>query len=154
MTISENNSANSIYLQDFSKDSTQKNRRFIIAVIFIAVILLVILILSIIFLLSPTTKAGTVARLRDILIIFMAFESLLIGLTLVILMIQLSKLINLLNNEVKPMLNSTNETINTLRGTTAFLSDNLVKPVIKTNEYFAGIQEVFRIFGFKHKKRK
>jgi len=46
----------------------------------------------------------------------MAFESLIIGVTLVILMIQLATLINLLQNEIKPILNSTNETVNTLKG--------------------------------------
>jgi amino acid permease len=73
----------------------------------------------------------------------MALESLLLGVALVILIIQLAILINLLQNEIKPILNSTNETVNTLRGTATFLSDNLVEPVIKLNEYLAAFKRLF-----------
>jgi hypothetical protein len=72
----------------------------------------------------------------------MALESLVIGLALIILIVQMATLINLLQNEVKPILNSTNETVNTLRGTASFLSDNLVEPVLKLNEYLAGLKKL------------
>jgi amino acid permease len=81
----------------------------------------------------------------------MALESLLIGAALVVLIIQLASLINLLQNEVKPILKSTNETVNTLRGTTEFLSENLVEPVIKLNSYLAGLKKLFDLFGVKTK---
>ena len=85
--------------------------------------------------------SGTTAKIRDIFLIFMAFESLIIGAALVILVIQVASLINLLQNEVKPILKSTSETVNTLRGTTAFLSENMVEPVIKLNSYLAGLKK-------------
>jgi len=91
------------------------------------------------------------AKIRDIFIIFMAFESLVIGAALIILVIQVASLINLLQNEVKPILDATNETVNTLRGTTNFLSENLVVPVIKLNSYLAGLRRFFQLFGFKEK---
>jgi hypothetical protein len=75
----------------------------------------------------------------------MALESLVIGLVLIILVVQLARLINLLQNEIKPILDSTNETVNTLRGTTTFMSDNLVEPVIKLNEYLAGFQKFMKL---------
>jgi hypothetical protein len=77
----------------------------------------------------------------------MALESLLIGAALVVLIIQLASLINLLQNEVKPILKSTTETVNTLRGTTEFLSENLVEPVIKLNSYMAGLKKFFDLFN-------
>jgi len=83
---------------------------------------------------------------RDVFIIFMALETLLIGLTLVILIVQLARLINLLQNEIKPILDSTNETVNTMRGTITFLSDNLAEPVVKLNESFAAFKEVRKFF--------
>ena len=92
--------------------------------------------------------------IRDIFIIFMALESIFLGLILVVLIIQLARLINLLQNEIKPILNSTNETVSTLRGTTAFLSDNLVEPVIKMNEYFAGITQGLSVLGLYRKRSK
>jgi hypothetical protein len=50
-------------------------------------------------------------------------------------------MVNLLQNEVKPILEATSETIDTLKGTTQFLSENLVDPVIKLNSYVAGIKK-------------
>jgi hypothetical protein len=79
---------------------------------------------------------------RDIVIIFMGAESLLLGLALIILMVQLARLTALLQDEVRPMLRSTNDTIDTLRGTTRFLSDNLVSPVIRANGAAAAVQRV------------
>ena len=92
------------------------------------VIVLGLLITGFIFLINPNlTSYETVARLRDISIILLAIESLFIGLALIILIIQIARLTNLIENEVKPILDSTNETVSNLRGTTRFLSDNLVR---------------------------
>ncbi|MGB9639276.1 MAG: hypothetical protein ACPL3P_05090 [Anaerolineales bacterium] len=82
----------------------------------------------------------------------MALETLLLGIALTILIIQLARLINLLQNEIKPILNSTNETVNTLKGTTTFLSNNLVEPVMKLNELLAGFQKLMELVGFTKKK--
>jgi len=91
----------------------------------------------------------TTGRIRDIFIIFMALEFLVVGVALVVLMVQLATLINLLQNEIKPILTSTNETVSTLRGTVTFLSDNLAQPVIKLNEYLAGARAAMGIFRTK-----
>jgi hypothetical protein len=112
-------------------------------------LLLAGLIASIWALTLPSTDT---AKIRDIFIIFMALESLLMMLVLVILIVQIARLINLLQNEIKPILDSTNETVSTLRGTTTFLSDNLVEPVIKLNEYTAGLQQLLSVLGLLRKK--
>jgi hypothetical protein len=135
--------------QDVVDEITRRRRRNIIIVVSIgAVLFLAILLFSIWYLLQPTTKTE---QIRDVFVIFMALETLIIGVALVVLVVQLATLINLLQNEVRPMLESTNETMNTLRGTTAFLSENLVQPVIKLNEYLAGLQRVFELMGLKRK---
>ncbi|NPV85597.1 MAG: hypothetical protein HPY45_06260 [Anaerolineae bacterium] len=108
------------------------------------VILTAIIVGLVLFLLGQ--GAEKTALFRDIVIIFMALESLIIGVALIILMIQLAILINLLQNEIKPILNSTNETVNTLRGTATFLSNNLVQPVIKLNEYLAAFSKLVDFF--------
>jgi hypothetical protein len=126
-----------------------RKQRWIIAGIIAGVIILVALIvLAVIFLSGHPAAASNV---RDIFIIFMALESLLIGAALVVLIIQIASLINLLQNEVKPILQSTSETVNTLRGTTEFLSENLVEPVIKLNSYLAGLRKFFDMFGLNRK---
>lgn len=127
----------------------KKQRRTILLISIAAILLLLIIITVIYFLLTPNTDIKYVARLRDVFIILMALESLVIGVALIILIIQITRLINLMNNEIKPILDSTSDTVNTLRGTTAFLSNNFVEPVIKANEYLAGIKELLSIFKIK-----
>jgi len=126
-------------------------RNLIVPLVVAAVVLLALLIGGTYVLLLPGIDT---ARVRDLFIIYMGFQSLVIGLVLIILMIQLARLINLLQNEIKPILNSTNETVNHLRGTTMFLSDHMVAPVIKLNEYLAGISEALGVVGLLRRKKK
>jgi hypothetical protein len=131
------------------QEDQNRQRTVIIGLVIAGIVLLVLFVVILIFLASPGTPTE---RIRDIFIIFMALEFLLIGVALVILIIQLATLINLLQNEVKPILESTNETANTLRGTAAFLSDNLVEPVIRMNEYAIGMRRLFEIIGLGRKR--
>ncbi|MCX6072599.1 MAG: hypothetical protein NTU91_17395 [Chloroflexi bacterium] len=78
--------------------------------------------------------------IRDIVIVFMAAEALVIGLALVLLIVQIARLTALLQNEIRPILMSTQETLDTVRGTTAFLGNNLVDPVIKANSALAAVR--------------
>ena len=89
---------------------------------------------------------------RDIMIIFMAFVSIITGLALVILLVQLARLTNLLQYEIRPILEATNETVGSLRGTTQFLSDNLVAPVVKANSSFAALRRGIELFDFRRPK--
>jgi hypothetical protein len=128
----------------------RRQRQIVVGVSVVLVLFIVLIGIAVWFLLQPNTRT---AQIRDVFIILMALESLLLGLVLVILIIQLARLINLLQNEIKPILDSTNETVSTLRGTTAFLSNNLVEPVVKMNEYFAGIQQALRVIGLARRKK-
>lgn len=116
-----------------------KSKGPLIGIIIAVIVILGLLIAGVVFLF--TTDLDTTSRVRDIFIIFMALEFLVVGVALIILMVQMATLINLLQNEVKPILNSTNETVSTLRGTVTFLSDNLAEPVIKLNATLAGIKK-------------
>jgi hypothetical protein len=89
---------------------------------------------------------------RDIVIIFVAVEALLIGLALIILIFQLARLTDLLRNEIGPILDSTNDALGNLRGTTRFLSNNLVQPVVKVNSSFAAMRRVFDLLGIRRKQ--
>ena len=130
------------------KAALRKQRWILAGIIAGAVILVAAIIIAVFFLVKSPAAA---ANVRDIFIIFIAFESLIIGVALVILIIQIASLINLLQNEVRPILQSTSETVNTLRGTTEFLSENLVEPVIKLNSYLAGLKKIFDLFGINRK---
>jgi len=145
---------NSTNIEEPMKDPVElrRQRLTITGIVIGIIVILAILITSIVLLMLPTTEAETVSRIRDVFIILMALESLMIGLVLVILIVQLARLTNLLQNEIKPILDSTNETVSNLRGTAAFLSNNLVEPVMKLNGYLAAIQKFTEIVGLGRKR--
>ena len=133
----------------------QKSQKSVLIIIIIIVVLIVVgILVSLYFLLQPQTDT---AKIRDVFIIFMALESILLGVTLVVLMVQLAKLINLLQHEVLPILESTNETISNIRGTAEFLGENITEPVIKINSYTAGLSKFLQAIGLtkttKHNKK-
>ena len=131
-----------------SVDQERKTKRIIAAVIVGAVIILAILGGLVYILMQDSTPTD---RIRDIFIIVVALESLVIGVALIILIIQLASLINLLQNEVRPILTATSETVNNLCGTAEFLGESVVEPVIKLNGYLAGMNRVIELMGIKKK---
>ncbi|HIE25082.1 MAG TPA: hypothetical protein EYP74_03675 [Anaerolineales bacterium] len=130
-------------------ENAQQRKILIIAAVFFLFILFGI-VAAVVGLLQPNAPTE---KIRDIFIIFIAFESLVIGVALIILIIQASTFINLLQNEMKPILDATNETIHTLRGTTAFLSENVAEPVIKLNANLAGLSRILKVLGVKGNKK-
>lgn len=130
-------------VESFSKSDSEptKSKSKLWIIILCAVILLGLIVTGIFFLAQAGPSATS--QVRDIFIIFLTLESLVIGVALVILVVQVSTLVNVVQNEIKPILKSTTDTVNTLKGTTQFLSQNLVDPVIKVNSYTAGIKRLF-----------
>lgn len=96
---------------------------------------------------APTPGGAVVGLLRDAAIVFVAFESLVIGALLIVLMLQLQSLTVLIRDEIKPMLEAANETMTTVRGTTKFVSHNVVSPVVRWSGYLAGVRRVFKEIG-------
>lgn len=131
-----------------TKEADRRSRNIVTIIVVAIVVVLVLLGVAIFFLLQPATPTE---RIRDVFIIVVALESLVIGVALIILIIQLASLINLLQNEVRPILTATNETVNNLRGTAEFLGENMVEPVIKLNGYLAGMSRVIELMGFRKK---
>lgn len=131
-----------------SSQPSQNSNKVLYIVIGVVVLLVLLGVAMIYFLLQPTTPTD---KIRDIFIIVVALESLVIGVALVVLIVQIASLINLLQNEVRPILIATNETVNTLRGTSEFLSENVVEPVIKLNGYMAGLYRMLELMGVRKK---
>lgn len=134
-----------------SPEDLKRQRQITLVLGGILVVFIVFTLVSVYFLLQPTTNTE---KISDVFIIFLALESMILLLVMVILIFQLSVLINLLQNEIKPILDSTNETVSTLRGTATFLSENLSEPVIKLNEYFAGITQLYSLLRIASKPKK
>ena len=94
------------------------------------------------------SNSEVTGQVRDIFIIILALESLLMGAALIILIIQLAVLSNLLQNEIRPILSSTKETIRTVKGTSQFLSERAVKPILSISGFIAGGRKLLKIIGF------
>ena len=118
-----------------------------ILAIVIGVLLLVGLTVGLFFL--ARAEGQVVTQVRDIFIILMALMMFVIGVALVVLILQIANLTNLLQHEIKPILHSTTDTVNTLKGTVRFLSDNVSEPVIKLNESLASVKKLVDIFRLK-----
>jgi len=131
-------------MQQSESDNGKKS--FLVIITVILIVLFAGIITGVVFLLG--SDAETTGRVRDIFIIILALESLLIGAALIILVIQLAVLTNLLQNEVRPILESTKETVGTLRSTSQFISKRAVSPIISASSFFAGFRKIFEIIGF------
>ena len=140
-------------------ESEKRARRLMIIISVVAGLLMVGVIVLLVFLsidayqaafdptARPSPSSVVVAVLRDAAIVFVAFQTLIIGVLLIILMAQIQSLLVLLRDEIRPMLEAINETLATVRGTTQFVSHNVVSPVIRWSGYLAGLRRVVREIG-------
>ncbi len=91
------------------------------------------------------------AVLRDIFIIYLGLGAFIIILLLIALavitaylVIKVNDLVQLLDREIKPVLTRLNETAVDVRGTTTFISEHAVRPVIKTATTVSAVQAIFK----------
>jgi hypothetical protein len=130
------------------REQERKQKMIVTSIIAGIALILVLLGVAIFFLMQP---AAPTDKIRDVFIIVVALESLVIGIALIVLIVQLATLINLLQNEVRPILHATSETVNTLRGTVEFLGEEVIEPVMKLSGYLAGLKRMLELMGIKPK---
>ena len=83
--------------------------------------------------------------IRDIAIVVLALESIVIGVVLVLMLWQVRSLTKLLQEEIKPVLDSMRETVGTVKGTTALVSETIVTPAVKIGGFFAGARRALQV---------
>jgi hypothetical protein len=83
--------------------------------------------------------------LRDLAIIFLALESIVTLTLLSILIWQIWRLTKMLQVEVLPVIRDAQETVSTVRGTTTFMADNVVTPVVSTTSKVAGARRTIQV---------
>jgi len=94
------------------------------------------------------TQAGAIEAVRDIFIIGLSLTSCVFGLVLIMMLVMIIRLVNMIEFEIKPILEKTNETVGMVRGTTVFVSKNVVTPVTKASSFVAGIRRGLKtLFG-------
>ncbi len=105
----------------------------------LAVALVLVLVGGVIYFLASNPVRAQVVR--DLFIIFIALEVLIVGALLSILIWQIYRLIRMLREEIVPVLRSTQEAANTVKGTASFVGEHVVSPVAKASGYLVGLRE-------------
>jgi predicted membrane-bound spermidine synthase len=84
------------------------------------------------------------ATIRDIAIIIIAVQTIVIGVLIGILIWQIWRLIKMIQTEIKPVIEDAQDTVKTVRATALFVSDSVVEPTVKTSGKVAGAVAVWR----------
>ena len=90
------------------------------------------------------THPVVTAALTDISIIVLALVVLVMNVFLIVMMWQIIRLIDFLLFELKPVLESLQETGSTVRGTATFVSDEVSSPIIGVSAKAAGLKGSLR----------
>ncbi len=127
-------------------ESEKKNFQIALIGILVVVVVLLVVMCYLLFI-SPTQTA----IIRDISVIILALESIVVLLLLGVVIGMLWWLIQTLEKKITPILDTTNETVNnvsetanTVRGTATFMSDTVVSPVIKVASYASGVKKTIQ----------
>lgn len=114
-------------------------RWIIIALAVLAIVIVAALVVAIVGGITGSEGVASTFRIiRDFFIIVLALQGILISIALVVLILQLTALINLLRNEIAPLVDEARRTMTTVRGTTEFVSKNVAAPIIKVSAVMAG----------------
>lgn len=81
--------------------------------------------------------SGTI---RDIAIILLAIQTLIVNILLAVLIWQIWRMVKMMQGEVKPIVEDTQETLGTVRGTASFIGANVVDPVVRANRTVSGFR--------------
>jgi hypothetical protein len=118
----------------------QMRRRMTLIGIGIAVIAVLILLGF-----AAMIAAGVIDEVRDIVIILLAVESLIIGGITLFLLYQMIMLLTLIREELIPLIQSAQDTVNSARGTTVYVSRKIIVPSAKAATTVARLQTMARV---------
>jgi hypothetical protein len=105
----------------------------------IGVVTIALILIAVVLAINAPGSIPVVQVIRDLVVIVLALEIVITLAALIVLSVQVARFINLLSNEFKPIIHSTTDTINTVRGTAQFISKNLTEPVVSANSTLRGI---------------
>jgi len=88
-----------------------------------------------------------VEYIRNLFMIVIGLEGILIIGSIAVLIVQITRLVNMLKRDVQPVLTTAQETVNTAKGTVEFVGDNTVRPIIRASAFASGVGVVLRDVG-------
>ncbi len=122
--------------------NTERKMRRRMRLIGVAVAIIVILIVLVF---VGMIAAGIQDKVRDIVIILLALESLTIGGVTLFLLYQVIMLVTLLREELIPLIHSAQDTVNSARGTAVYVSRKVVVPSMRAATAMARLQTMARV---------
>ncbi len=118
------------------------NSRIMIVVGLLLMVVGLLIVAAVILAMNAQTAAPSVRVVRDLLIIVISLEVIIVGAAVVVFLIQLARLINLVRNEIEPLVEAATETVDTVRGTALFLSKNVIDPVTNMSSVVRGLGKI------------
>jgi len=88
---------------------------------------------------------GFLDGLKDVLIILAALASIVVLVLLALLVLQVLDLVKQVKKETKPLIEETQKTIQTVRGTSTFVGQELVTPLITAVSAVSGVQRALQV---------
>ncbi|MBI1277093.1 MAG: hypothetical protein GC179_03100 [Anaerolineaceae bacterium] len=85
--------------------------------------------------------------IRNLFMVIIGLEGILIIGSIAVLIVQVTRMVNMLKRDVQPVLTTAQETVNTAKGTVEFVGDNAVRPVIRASAFASGLGVVLRDVG-------
>lgn len=85
------------------------------------------------------------ATVRDIAIILVALEILVMNGLLVLLVWQVWRLVRMVRAEIRPVIRDGQETVGTVKGSAEFVSANFVSPIITASSRLAGFRRAAKV---------
>ncbi|HYI24659.1 MAG TPA: hypothetical protein VD767_04545 [Thermomicrobiales bacterium] len=129
-------------------DNSVRNKGIIAGV---AVLLVFVLICVGLYMLGGDDQAA-LERLRDIAIIFIVFLMMVTVVLLAGITVALILLFNVLKDKAVPILDETSGTINRIRNTTNFVTEEAVKPIVTVASKYSKVRAMSRVVTGKQKK--
>lgn len=96
---------------------------------------------------DPNTNATHLQSIRNVLLIVMILEGIFILGALTLLILQIVRLINMLQQETKPAIQQGKETLQTTQNTVKLVGKSVVSPIIRVSTFAAGAKVFVREVG-------
>lgn len=96
---------------------------------------------------DPIVTAPRIQIIRDIAVIAIGLEAILIIVALAVLIIQVTRLIIMLKTETKPVLKNAQDAVASAKGTVDFVGSNVTEPIVRVGSFMAGAKVLVRDLG-------
>jgi hypothetical protein len=113
-----------------------------------AIILLLFLIGVVLAIVTPVEATGArLSYIRNILIIVVVLEGIVIIGAISTLIVQVTRLVNMLQRESLPILRDARQAVREAKGTVGFVSETTTAPIIRAGAFLAGVRVFVREVG-------